>query len=80
MLLMLLSLLLTGFIYPRAPMPPLVQAVGNLIPLTYYVRIVRGIFTKGIGLTYIWNDVLALATYGAVVMVIAAATFKKRLD
>lgn len=80
MLLMLLSLLLTGFIYPRAPMPPLVQAVGNLIPLTYYVRIVRGIFTKGIGLTYIWNDVLALATYGAVVMVIAAVTFKKRLD
>ncbi len=78
--LMLLSLLLTGFIYPRAPMPPLVQAVGDLIPLTYFIRIVRGIFTKGVGLFYIRNDVVALAIYGTVMMVAAAATFKKRLD
>lgn len=79
-LLMLLSLLLTGFIYPRAPMPPAVKAVSDLIPLTYFIRIVRGIFTKGVGLSFLWNDVLVLAVYGAVVMVIAAATFKKRLD
>lgn len=78
--LMMLSLLLTGFIYPRAPMPPIVQAVGDLIPLTYFVRIVRGVFTKGVGLFFIRNDVLALAVYGTVTMVAAAATFKKRLD
>jgi len=78
--LMLLSLLLTGFIYPRAPMPPLVRAVGGLIPLTYYVRIVRGIFTKGVGLAFIRDDVLALAIYGAVAMITAAASFRKRLD
>jgi len=80
MLLMLLSMLLTGFIYPRPPMPPLVRAVGDLIPLTYFIRIVRGIFTKGVGLSIVGNDVLALMIYGGVVMVIAAATFKKRLD
>jgi ABC-2 type transport system permease protein len=80
MLLMLLSLLLTGFIYPRAPMPSAIKTISNLIPLTYFVRIVRGIFTKGVGLSFLWNDVLALAIYGSVVMVMAAATFKKRLD
>ena len=79
-LLMMLSQLLTGFIYPRQPMPPVVKAVGNLIPLTYYIRIVRGIVTKGIGVTFLWSDVLALAVYGGVVMFLAAVTFRKRLD
>jgi len=80
MLLMLLSLLLTGFIYPRTPMPPAVKAVGSFIPLTYFIRIVRGIFTKGVGLSFIWSDVVALVVYGSVVMIVAAATFRKRLD
>ncbi|MBN1642938.1 MAG: ABC transporter permease [Anaerolineae bacterium] len=79
-LLMMLSQLLTGFIYPREPMPPLVKAVGNLIPLTYYIRIARGIVTKGIGIGTMWSDVVALIAYGAVVMVLAGMTFKRRLD
>jgi ABC-2 type transport system permease protein len=79
-MLMLLSILLTGFIYPREPMPLPVQLVGNLIPLTYFVRIARGIFTKGVGLAFLWSDVVALAVYGALVMGVAATTFKKRLD
>lgn len=80
MLLMMLNLLLTGFIYPREPMPLLVRNVGNLIPLTYFIRIVRGIFTKGVGISFLWTDVIALAVYGGVVVLAAAATFKKRLD
>ena len=76
----LLSLLLTGFIYPRAPMPFAIQMVGNLIPLTYFMRIVRGIFTKGVGLEFLWSDVVALLIYSTVIMVLAAVTFKKRLD
>ena len=79
-LLMLLSMLLTGFIYPRVPMPPAVKAIGSLIPLTYFVRIVRGIFTKGVGLSFIWSDVVALAVFAILVMAVAAVTFKKRLD
>jgi ABC-2 type transport system permease protein len=79
-LLMLLSQLLTGFIYPRSPMPAIIKAIGNLIPLTYFLRIVRGIVTKGIGITFLWGDVLALAAYSAVVMGLAAVTFRKRLD
>jgi len=79
-LLMMLSQLLTGFIYPRSPMPALVKAIGNLIPLTYAIRIVRGILTKGVGIAFLWSDVMALVVYGAVVMTLAALTFKKRLD
>ena len=77
---MLLSMLLTGFIYPRGPMPPVVRTIGNLIPLTYSIRIVRGIITKGVGIAFMWSDVVALAIYGIVIMVLAASTFKKRLD
>ncbi len=78
--LMMLSQLLTGFIYPRDPMPPAVQAIGGLIPLTYFIRIARGIITKGIGIQFLWSDVLALVVYGILVMGLAAVTFKKRLD
>ena len=78
--LMLLSMLLTGFIYPRGPMPPVVRTIGNMIPLTYSIRIVRGIITKGVGIAFMWSDVVALAIYGIVIMVLAASTFKKRLD
>jgi ABC-2 type transport system permease protein len=79
-MLMLLGMLLTGLIYPRAPMPPVVRAFGNLIPATYFIRIARGIITKGVGLSFMWSDVLVLVIYGTVTMMLAAATFKKRLD
>ena len=78
--LMLLTMLLTGLIYPRSAMPPVVQAIGALIPATYFTRISRGIITKGVGIAFLWHDVLVLAIYGAVVVLIAAMTFKKRLD
>jgi ABC-2 type transport system permease protein len=79
-MLLMLATLVTGFIYPRSAMPPLVQFVGGLIPLTYFTRIARGIFSKGIGLAFLWSDVAALAIYIVVAMVLAAATFRKRLD
>jgi ABC-2 type transport system permease protein len=76
----MLTTLLTGLIYPRSTMPDAVQAVGNLIPATYFIRIARGIITKGVGVSFMWSDVIALAVYGAAVMLISAMTFKKRLD
>ncbi|MBL7200181.1 MAG: ABC transporter permease [Anaerolineae bacterium] len=79
-LLMMLSQLLTGFIYPRGPMPAVVKAIGNLIPLTYFIRIARGIVTKGVGIAFLWSDVLALAIYGGMVTILAVVTFRKRLD
>jgi ABC-2 type transport system permease protein len=79
-LLMMLTMMLTGLLYPRSTMSPVVRAIGNLIPATYFIRIAKGIISKGVGLEFVWNDVLVLALYGLVVMLIAAATLKKRLD
>ena len=61
-------------------MPPVVQAVGSMIPATYFVRIARGIVTKGVGITFLWRDVVVLVIYGVVILAIASGTFKKRLD
>lgn len=80
MLFMMLCMLLTGLIYPREPMPFLVRAVGNLIPATFFIRIARGIITKGVGVTFMWRDVAILVGYSVLVMVLATTTFKKRLD
>ena len=79
-ILMLFSMLLTGLIYPRSTMPPVIRAVGNLIPATYFIRISRGIITKGVGLSFVWQDVLVLLLYGTIAMAVAAVKFKRRLD
>ncbi len=79
-MLMLLSMLLTGFIYPREPMPGIIRFVGDLIPLTYFIRIVRGVVTRGVGITLFWQDVAALLIYGVVVMGLSARFFRLRLD
>jgi ABC-2 type transport system permease protein len=78
-MLSMVSMLLTGFIYPRAPMPAVIRVIGNLLPLTYFIRIARGIVTKGIGLTFLWTDVIALLVYGIGILIFAATTTKKRL-
>jgi ABC-2 type transport system permease protein len=77
---MLFGLLLGGLIYPRSSMPFIPQLVGNLFPITYFIRISRSIFVKGVGLEFVWNDALILAIYSFVVVFLAARTFKKRLD
>ena len=79
-ILMLFSMLLTGVVYPRNVMPFIPQFIGSLLPLTYFIRISRGIIMKGVGITFVWSDAAALAIYTLVVMIAAALNFKKRLD
>jgi len=80
MVIMLFSMLLSGIVYPRNAMPLIPQAIGDLLPLTYFIRLSRGIMTKGVGLTFLWQDALVLVGYAVVVLLVAAASFKKRLD
>jgi len=80
MLFVMVSLLLGGFIFPRYTMPPLVRVIGNLFPMTYFVPISRGIITKGIGLSILSGQVLSLTVYILIVMILAALTFRSRLD
>jgi len=79
-MIMVLGLLLSGFIFPRSAMPPVIRLVGNIFPLTYFIPIARGIVTKGIGLAYLRNEVAALAAYVVVIMLLATWTFRQRLD
>ena len=80
LLVTMFSLLLGGMIYPRAAMPPIPRLIGDLLPMSYFVRISRGIFTKGVGIQFLWTDVLALIVYAVVVTLIAARSFRHRLD
>jgi ABC-2 type transport system permease protein len=77
---MLFSMLLTGLVYPRNVMPVIPQLIGSMLPLTYFIRISRGIIMKGVGATILWSDILALVIYSLAVMIVAALNFKKRLD
>jgi ABC-2 type transport system permease protein len=77
---MLLGILLSGLFYPRTGMPLIPQIIGDLAPLTFFIRISRGIYTKGIGLNFIWSDALVLVIYCLVVILIASRRFKMRLD
>ncbi len=76
---MLPSILLSGFIFPIANMPPVIQRVTYAIPLRYFLVIVRGIFLKGNGWAELWPQVAALAAYGVAIMGLASLRFRKRL-
>ncbi len=78
--LMLFSLLLSGFIYPRDNMAAIPKLIGSLIPLTYFMRIARGVITKGVGMSILWSDTLILVLYGFLIIGLSVVTFRKRLD
>lgn len=79
-LIILPSVLLSGFMFPREAMPPFIQFIGYLLPLTYFLKILRGIVLKGVGAAYMWNDILFLAVFGVGILTLATLRLKKRLD
>jgi ABC-2 type transport system permease protein len=70
---------LSGFIFPIENMPPIIQYATYLIPLRYFLVIVRGIFLKGIGLDLLWPHAAALTAWGAVVLSLAVMRSRKRI-
>ncbi|TAK16425.1 MAG: ABC transporter permease [Acidobacteria bacterium] len=75
---MLPMIYLSGFIFPIENMPTVIQWVTYAIPLRYFLVIVRGIFLKGIGWDILWPQFAALASWGVIVITLAAARTKKR--
>jgi ABC-2 type transport system permease protein len=61
-------------------MPTGAQYLAAIIPLTYFLRIVRGIVLKGVGWEYLWPSVLPLVVFGAVIFSLAVLKFRKQLD
>ena len=77
---MLPSIILSGFVFPRDGMPHPIRELGLLIPLTYFLEILRGIILKGVGVEALWPQILALALFGLVVFGLSANRFNKKLD
>ncbi len=71
-------MLLSGFVFPIENMPAAVQAITYLIPLRYFLVILRSIFLKGVGLETLWPEALALAGWGAGILMLAIARSTKR--
>ena len=78
-MILLPSILLSGFIFPVESMPKLAQWVSAILPLTYYLRIVRGIVVKGVGIEHLWQEAAILAVMGVVTLILAASRVRKTL-
>jgi ABC-2 type transport system permease protein len=70
---------LSGFVFPIENMPDVIQPITYLIPLRYFVVILRGIFLKGVGLEALWPQALALLAWGVTILALAVMRSSKRL-
>ena len=73
------AVLLSGFMFPIANMPEVVQAFTYLNPLRYFLIVIRGIFLKGVGVAILWPQILALLVLGSLVLTLAVRRFHKNL-
>jgi ABC-2 type transport system permease protein len=74
------SILLSGFMFPFAGMPRVIQWLAEILPLTHFLRLIRGVMLRGANLLELWPDVAALIAFTAVMMTLAISRFRKRLD
>ena len=74
------SIYLSGLLFPIEGMPVVAQYLSAVIPLTYFLRIVRGIVLKGVGFSYLWPSLVPLMIFGAVIFTLAVLKFRKTLD
>ncbi len=74
------SILLSGFMFPFDGMPVAAQWIAEVLPLTHFVRLIRGVMLRGANLFDLWPDVLALLAFIIIMMTLAISRFRKRLD
>jgi ABC-2 type transport system permease protein len=74
------SIFLSGFLFPLEAMPRVLQIISYIFPLKYYLVIIRSMMVKGVGFAAVEEEVIALAVFGIVIMMVAALRFRKRLD
>jgi ABC-2 type transport system permease protein len=80
MMFFLPNMLLSGFLFPFAGMPQWAQIVGEFLPLTHFLRIVRSIMLKGSTIADLHYDAFALAGLMTLAMLIAVTRFRRTLD
>ncbi|HEX6051103.1 MAG TPA: ABC transporter permease [Gemmatimonadaceae bacterium] len=74
------TVLLSGFMFPREAMPEVAQWLGAIIPVTYYLQVLRGILLKGVGMDALWPDTLVLAAFAVVLLAISVRRFQKHIE
>ncbi len=77
---MLPSILLSGFMFPFEGMPAAAQWIAQILPLTHFNVIIRGVMLRGAALPEVWPQLVKLAVFLAIVLTVAVLRFKKRLD
>jgi ABC-2 type transport system permease protein len=74
------AMFLSGFLFPLEGMPWYLQAFSYVVPLRYFLVIVRGIMLKGVSVDVLWTEIIALSIFAVAIMGSAALRFRKRLD
>ena len=72
-------MLLSGFIFPISNMPRIIQFISYLLPVRYFIVILRGIILKGVGLSILYPQALVLLFFAMVLLTICSFRFKKRI-
>jgi ABC-2 type transport system permease protein len=78
-LFMMPMIFFSGFVFPIANMPKVIQWVTYLMPLRYYCVIIRGIYLKGVGLAELWGQALALLVFGLTILALSVLRFSKKV-
>jgi len=71
---------LSGFAFPIENMPPLIRAITYVIPLRYFITIIRGVVLKGIGFAELWSEVTILFLMGISILLLSSLRFRKKLE
>jgi ABC-2 type transport system permease protein len=71
---------LSGFAFPVTNMPLVIQWITYVIPLRYFLEIVRGVFLKGSSLSELWTQALALLLFGVAILTMSVLRFRKKLE
>jgi ABC transporter DrrB family efflux protein len=74
------TVLLSGFMFPREAMPAFAQWLGAAFPITYFLRVLRGILLKGVGMDALWRDTLVLAAFAVVLLGFSVRRFQKNIE
>jgi ABC-2 type transport system permease protein len=72
------TLMLSGFIFPISSMPPVLSAITYAVPARYFLVALRGIVLKGVGMSVVWQQLLALSIYSAVVLMLASMRLRRQ--
>jgi len=71
---------LSGFAFPVENMPKIIQYISYIIPLKYFINIIRGVISKGLGFTELWLNALVLFIMGVIILLLSSLRFQRRLD